>query len=112
MKHELAKSLRRNQTDVERKLWYLLRDRRFGGFKFRRQQPIGPYVVDFVCFDKRLIVELDGSQHGGDEAMIYDARRTAFLESQGFRVVRFWNHAVNENIEALGDAIAHALGAM
>ena len=109
MKHDLARKLRRNQTNVERKLWYLLRDRRFCGFKFRRQQPIGPYVVDFICFEKGLVVELDGSQHGTDGAVAYDAKRTAFLESQGFRVMRFWNHEVNEDIEALGDAIGRAV---
>lgn len=110
MKHDLARKLRRNQTDAERKLWYLLRDRRFCGFKFRRQQPIGPYVVDFICFEKGLVVELDGAQHGTDEAVAYDVKRTAFLESQGLRVMRFWNHEVNEDIEGLSDTIGHALG--
>ena len=110
MKHDFARKLRRCQTDVERKLWYLLRDRRFAGLKFRRQQPIGPYVVDFICFEKGLVVELDGAQHGTDKAVEYDAKRTAFLKSQGLRVIRFWNHEVNEDIEALRDAIARALG--
>ena len=63
MKHDFARRLRRDQTDVERKLWYALRDRRHHGFKFRRQQPVGPYVVDFVCFEAKLVVELDGGQH-------------------------------------------------
>jgi very-short-patch-repair endonuclease len=81
-----ACSLRHNLTDAERLMCAKLRNRRFGRFKFRRQVPIGPYIVDFVCFDRRLILELDGSQHTQQRS--YDATRTHWLESNGFRVVR------------------------
>ena len=105
MKHDLARRLRRDQTDVERKLWYALRNRRFAGFKFRRQQPVGPYVVDFVCFDAGLVVELDGSQHGLPENVAADEARTAWLASQGFRVKRYGNHELNENLDGVLDDI-------
>lgn len=89
---EFARTLRQAMTDAERALWYQLRAKRLLGWKFRRQQLIGTYIVDFVCFEAKLVVELDGSQHA--EQVDADARRTAWLESQGFRVLRFWNDAV------------------
>ena len=92
-----AKPLRANMTEAERKLWFRLRDRRLGGHKFRRQVIIDPFIVDFLCVERKLIVEVDGSQHG-DEA---DAKRTAFLERQGYRVIRFWNNDVLRDIEAV-----------
>ena len=101
MKHDLARTLRRNQTDLERKLWYILRGRRFHTHKFRRQQPIGPYIADFVCFERRLVIELDGSQHAAPENAIADRARTVFLESQGFRVLRFWNVDFIQNREGV-----------
>ena len=110
MKHAFARKLRREQTDVERKLWFALRDRRFHAFKFRRQQPIGPYVVDFVCFDAKLVIELDGGQHGLAESEIYDAARTKWLEADGFRVVRFPNSEMIENFDGVPGTIAMALG--
>jgi very-short-patch-repair endonuclease len=84
----LAKTLRRKQTDVEKRMWAVLRDRRFDGVKFRRQVPIGNYIADFLCYEARLIVELDGSQHGDS---IRDAVRDDWLRSNGYRVLRFWN---------------------
>lgn len=87
---ERAKALRREQTRFEAELWQQLRAKRFGAFKFRRQQPIGPYIVDFVCFHGCLIVELDGSQHLQNQA--YDTHRDEWLKSQGFRVLRVWNN--------------------
>ena len=87
-----AASLRQNPTDAEQRLWYLLRGRRFFGLKFRRQKPIGPYIVDFCCVEKMLVIELDGGQHQSRGE--YDCRRTAYLESIGFRVIRFWNNEV------------------
>ena len=105
MKHEFARRLRRDQTDVERKLWYALRARRFGGYKIRRQQPIGPYVVDFVSFQKKFVVELNGGQHGLVRNAEYDARRTRHLESQGFRVKRFWNSDLIENFDGVLEGI-------
>ncbi len=100
-----AKSLRRDLTDVERRLWNVLRSRQFEGAKFRRQQPIGPFIVDFVCQQHRLIVEADGGQHDAAK----DAPRTAFIESVGYRVLRFWNNDIIENIDGVTQSIATAL---
>jgi very-short-patch-repair endonuclease len=85
-----ARELRKNPTDAERKLWAHLRLRQIGGYKFRRQHPLGPYIVDFVCIEKKLIVEVDGGQH--DEKRFYDAKRDKWLEEKGFKVIRFWNN--------------------
>jgi len=98
-----AKELRKNSTDAERVLWQRLRAHRFAGYKFRRQQPLGRYIVDFVCFEKYLIIELDGGQHA--EQAVYDAERSIWLQSQGFRVLRFWNHEVLKDAEAVTEAI-------
>ena len=99
-----ARELRRNATDVERKLWQQLRGRRLGGHKFRRQSSVGFYVADFFCAEKRLIVELDGGQHGGTE----DERRTKELSRLGSRVIRFWNNEVNDNLDAVLGRILEA----
>ena len=101
-----AKWMRANPTDAEKRLWTLLRDRRLATFKFRRQQVIDPYIVDFVCFAERLIVEADGSQHSDDKA---DARRDAFLRSQGFRILRFWNNDILARRDSIAAAIFGAL---
>src|SRR5579871_1490292 len=90
LERDEARRLRSNQSDAEYALSTELRGHKFHGLKFRRQHPIGPYIVDFCCINKRLIIELDGSQHL--ESTEYDERRTTFLNRQGFRVVRFWNH--------------------
>jgi very-short-patch-repair endonuclease len=94
-----AKELRRNSTDAERVLWRQLRAHRLAGYKFSRQQPIGRYLVDFMCFEKQLIIELDGGQHA--KRVVYDEERSAWLQSQGFRVLRFWNHEVLQDTEAV-----------
>jgi very-short-patch-repair endonuclease len=96
---DASRSLRRGQTDAERKLWRHLRNRQVGGVKFRRQHFIAPFITDFCCPERWLIIELDGDQHG--ERIEADQRRTAFLENQGYRVLRFWNHDVLENIEGV-----------
>ena len=90
--------LRTNATDAEQKIWYFLRNRQFEKFKFRRQHPIGVYIVDFVCLEQKLIVELDGGQHA--ERANYDARRTNALHEKGYRLLRFWNNDVllNTNV--------------
>jgi very-short-patch-repair endonuclease len=93
-----AKQLRRNQTDAEKVLWQQLRAKQLG-VKFRRQQSIPPYIVDFMCFEHKLVIELDGGQHATQQQ--YDAQRTRFLEQQGYRVVRFWNNDVFENKEGV-----------
>ena len=104
-----AKSMRREPTEAERKLWGGLRKRSLGDFKFVRQQPIGPYIVDFVCRQKRLIVEVDGATHGDESDVAYDIRRTEFLEAQGYRVIRVENHAVFAEIGAVLDHIFNVL---
>jgi very-short-patch-repair endonuclease len=109
MKHEFARRLRRKQTDAERRLWRVLRDRRLGHHKFRRQQPIGTYIVDFVCFETKLIVELDGDHHDRPQSIASDATRTAFLEREGFRVLRFWNQDVDASVDGVLEAILQAV---
>ena len=97
-----ARTMRATPTDAERALWRLLRDRRMLAWKFRRQVVVGPYIADFMCYEARLIVEADGGQHG-DNAL--DGVRTAWLEGQGFRVLRFWNNAILTN----GDGVARSI---
>ena len=101
-----ARHMRTNPTDAERRLWSMLRDSRMPVFKFRRQQVIDPYIADFVCLERRLIIEADGSQHAESEA---DARRDAFLRREGFSVLRFWNNDVLKNPAGVFDAIHAAL---
>jgi very-short-patch-repair endonuclease len=102
-----ARELRNNLTDAERKLWWKLRYRQVGGYRFRRQVPIGRYIVDFACLSHRLLIELDGSQHG--ENIAYDRVRTRWLESRGYRVLRFWNGDVLQDVEGVLEAIYRVL---
>ncbi len=97
-----ARAMRRAPTDAELRLWRLLRDRRLSGLKFRRQVPVGPYIVDFLCVASRLIVEADGSQHAENAR---DEVRDAYLARQGWKVVRFWNHEVTRNRESVMETI-------
>lgn len=94
-------------TDAERSLWSRLRRRQILDCRFRRQQPLGEYIVDFVCLEKKLIVELDGGQHAEQEE--YDTQRTRWLEDQGFRVLRFWNNQVFKEFHAVVQAIYNEL---
>ena len=98
-----AKALRRNQTEAEQRLWYHLRAHRFMGIKFKRQKPLGHFIVDFVCMERWLIIELDGGQHS--EEVAYDQRRDAWLHSQGFRILRFWNNDVMQQLERVLEQI-------
>jgi len=102
-----AKTLRRNLTDAEQKLWYHLRAHRFMDRKFKRQKPIGRYVVDFVCLEEKLIIELDGGQHA--ESLEYDQERDAWLRSQGYKVLRFWNNELMNETESVLERIRLAL---
>jgi very-short-patch-repair endonuclease len=106
---ERARRLRREMSDEERILWMLLRDRRFAKFKFRRQAPLGDYVVDFVCFERKLVVELDGSQHAEPEQAAFDAKRTKVLEAAGFRVLRIWTSDLFKEREGVFETILNAL---
>jgi very-short-patch-repair endonuclease len=99
-----ARQMRKNPTDAERRLWSYLRGRQGNGFKFRRQHPIGPFIVDFCCIEKKLVIELDGEQHL--DAQQYDASRTEQLQKEGYRVIRFWNVAVLTNIAAVLEQIS------
>jgi very-short-patch-repair endonuclease len=105
-----ARALRTESTDVERLLWRHLRAKRFAGYKFRRQQPIGPYIADFVCFDTKLVVEVDGGQHADQRAQ--DAERDAWLRRQGFDVLRFWNNDVVRDLDAVLSVILEKLSRM
>ena len=100
---EKARELRKKSTDAERLLWRHLRAKQLQGLRFRRQQPIGDYIADFVSFDKRVIVEVDGSQHGVRKAK--DDQRTEWLDERGFKVLRFWNSDVIKNIEGVLETI-------
>ena len=104
-----ARNLRKNPTEAEQALWKHLRMRKVSGHKFRRQQPIGYYIVDFVSFERRLIIELDGGQHS--QQVAYDSKRTAWLEAQGYLVLRFWNNQVLGDVEAVKAVIFTVLAA-
>ena len=103
-----AKALRTNQTDAEQRLWYHLRAHRFMDLKFKRQRPMGSYIVDFVCEEHRLIIEIDGGQHQAEQAT-YDQQRDAWLHSQGYTVLRFWNNDVMQNLEGVLEKIRSTL---
>jgi len=118
-----ARELRQRQTDAERALWTRLRSKQLEGVKFRRQQPLGPYIVDFASFEKRLIIEVDGGQHNdpspcplpqgereqGEGRVRGDEERTRWLNGKGYRVLRFWNNEVLLNMEGVLERIREAL---
>jgi very-short-patch-repair endonuclease len=108
-KNSSSRKLRRNQTDAERNLWAKIRSKQLNGAKFRRQQIIGPYVVDFVNFDSNLIVEVDGGQHGRDKIRNKDEERTKWLQQRGYQVIRFWDNEVLQNIDSVLEKIFAAL---
>jgi len=101
-KRDRARELRRHMTDAERTLWRCLRMRQLEGFRFRRQLPVGPYIVDFACLRTRLVVEVDGGQHADADG---DERHDAFLRGRGFRVVRFWNNEVLSDPEGVCEVV-------
>ena len=104
---ERARSFRKNMTDAENRMWYFLRNRRLNGYKFVREFVIGSYIADFVCREKKLIIEVDGGQHM--EAAEYDKRRTEFLEKNGYRVLRVWNNEVFTNTREVLESILNLL---
>jgi very-short-patch-repair endonuclease len=107
MPSNLARRLRKNPTDAESRLWWCLRQKQLGGFRFRRQVPLGSYVADFVCLSEKLVIEVDGGQHA--ERIEHDEARTAWLAANGFRVLRFWNNDVLGNMEGVLQTILDAL---
>lgn len=105
-----ARALRSDMTIAEHKLWQALRGKQVEGSRFRRQHPIGPYIADFVCINKLLVIELDGGQH--QDQVEYDERRTAFLHRQGWLVLRFWNNDVLNNLDGVLATVVDALSAL
>ncbi|GMQ88373.1 MAG: endonuclease domain-containing protein [Gammaproteobacteria bacterium] len=102
-----TRALRGSLTDAEQRLWSILRQRQLGGFKFRRQHPLGNYILDFVCLEARLVIEVDGSQHLEQHGQ--DSKRTKWLNERGYRVLRFWNNEVLQNTPAVREAIWQVL---
>jgi len=102
-----ARRLRRSMTDAELALWRILRSRQLQGFKFRRQHPIGPFVADFVCLERKLVVELDGGHHAQQAEA--DAERTQYLQGAGFRVIRFWNNDVLTEMDGVAEWVLATL---
>jgi type I restriction enzyme M protein len=102
---EFARGMRRFSTDAEKRLWRALRNRKLGGFKFRRQIPIGSYIIDFYCHEVKVAVEADGGQHSEPTHVKYDKRRTAFLKSEGIHVMRFWDHDVLRDTDVVREMI-------
>jgi len=99
----LAKTLRKNQTEAEKKLWFFLRNKQINNIKFRRQQPIGNYIADFISTEKKMIIEVDGGQHFESDK---DAKRDRWFHQQGYNVLRFWNNDVLQNIEGVLEVIS------
>ena len=110
MPNDRARRLRRAATEEERVLGTDLRKRRLGGLRFRRQHPIGPYIVDFICLERRFIIEVDGIQHAEVSNEVRDAARTRWLETEGYRVFRAWNYEIRENLDGVVESIMGELG--
>ena len=106
---EYAKQLRTNMTKEEQMLWNIVRAKRFYGYKFKRQVLIGEYIVDFLCLEKKLIIELDGGQHNEAKNIKYDEARSQYLKNNGYQVIRFWNNDIQENIEGVCEVILQNL---
>lgn len=101
LQHAKARELRNNMTKQERKIWSILKNRQFYGYRFLRQYPIGNYIVDFVCRSKKIIIEIDGGQHNEPSSIEYDNARTKYLLEKGYKVVRFWNNEIDNNIQGV-----------
>ena len=112
MQREYAKSNRKNQTPAERRLWNFIRNRQRDGQKFIREMVIGGYIADFVCREKKVIIELDGGQHAEKTVVRYDEKRDAFLRSNGYKVIRIWNHEIFENMDGVLEFIREAVSSV
>ena len=106
--HKRARNLRKTMPEAERRLWVRLRNHQLGGFRFRRQHTIGPYIADFALIEARLVIECDGEQHGFEDALVHDAKRTAFMEGEGWTVLRFWNREIRDNMDGVLETILDA----
>jgi very-short-patch-repair endonuclease len=104
-----ARELRQKQTEAERLLWSKLRSKQPEGVKFRRQQPIGPYIVDFASFERKVVIEIDGGQHNEEELRERDEKRARWLEERGYQVLRFWDNEVLTNMEGVLERISESL---
>ena len=104
--YNIARKLRKNSTEQERIMWKLLRNRNFKNLKFKRQVPVGNYVADFLCEEKKLVIEIDGGQHNEAENIIKDNKRTKYFESEGYNVIRFWNNEITENLSGVYDKLS------
>ena len=100
-KYLTARNLRKNSTLQEKRLWNILKNRQLKNYKFKRQVPVGNYIVDFLCAEKNLVIEIDGGQHNEPDKIKYDNARTEFLNSKGYKVIRFWNNDIYENINGV-----------
>ena len=106
----LARKLRKNLTPQERVLWKIFRNHNFYGYEIRRQSPIGNYIVDFVCRKKKIIIEIDGGQHNSPEIILADKKRTEYLTSKGYKVIRFWNNDISDNMEGVYKRLQEEFG--
>jgi len=104
-KYNIARMLRKNSTIHEKRLWNIIKNRQFHNLRFKRQEPIGNYIVDFVCPEIKLVIEIDGGQHNEPQNIEYDKQRTKFLEDNGYKVIRFWNIDIYENINGVLEVI-------
>jgi very-short-patch-repair endonuclease len=102
---EAARKLRRKQTEEEKRLWFKLRENQAGGFKFRRQEPIGKYIVDFVNLENKVIIEIDGRVHQDTETRKNDRQRTVWFNSEGYKVIRFWNSTIINDLNSVVNKI-------
>lgn len=98
---EKSRELRKNMTPQERKLWSIIRNRQFFNYRFRRQFPVGQYIVDFICRERKIIIEVDGGEHNEQQNIKKDNNRTKYLESEGYQVIRFWNNEIDNNIDGV-----------
>ncbi len=110
--NKLSKTLRKNSTDHEKKLWRHLRNNNFHELKFRRQYPFGNYILDFVCLEKNIIIKLDGSQHNIGENPAKDHTRDNYLKLHDFKILRFWNNEINENLDGVLETIGRECGVL
>ena len=108
-KYIRARELRKNTTPQEQKLWDILRKKNFHGLKFTRQFPIGNYIVDFVCRSKKIVIEVDGGQHNEESNIKSDKIRTEYLNSKGYKVIRFWNNEIEQNLEGVYERLLNIL---
>jgi very-short-patch-repair endonuclease len=110
MNKQKARDLRNNMTEQERKMWSVIKNRQFFGYRFLRQYCIGNFIVDFICREKKIIIEIDGGQHNNPNDIEYDIKRTNYLNTLGYTIIRFWNNEINDNIEGVYNKLKETFG--